>query len=107
MKSFKVKARSVFVATLFYWQRFLALLDRMTLMFKLGRFVWPSQMQGSALSKFYKCRAVVLITKACANNQHLMAKPPTNKLIKWTVKRWAFSAWSLIGTENSVVTATY
>ncbi|PMJ97876.1 hypothetical protein BCU12_21985 [Vibrio sp. 10N.261.55.A7] len=92
MKGFKAKVASVIFAALFNWQRFLALLDRMMLMFNLGRFVWPSQMHILALSKFYKSRALFLITKPRTNNQHSMAKPPTNKLIKWTYQRWAFSA---------------
>lgn len=34
-------------------------------------------MQSYCLSKLYKCRALVLTIKACANNQHSMAKPGT------------------------------
>ncbi|PMJ97870.1 hypothetical protein BCU12_22010 [Vibrio sp. 10N.261.55.A7] len=89
---FEVKFYSVFVAILFYWQRFWALLDRMMLMFHLGRFGWPSQLLNCYLSKFYKYRALAQIIKACANNQHSMAKPTTNKLLKWTYQRSALSA---------------
>ncbi|WP_261926472.1 hypothetical protein [Vibrio aestuarianus] len=54
------------------------------------------------ICKFYKLHVTVSMSKSLANNQHSNAWAAPNKLLKWTLKRLAFSAWSLVCLENLV-----
>ncbi|WP_261926471.1 hypothetical protein [Vibrio aestuarianus] len=54
------------------------------------------------ISKSYKLHATVSISKPYANNQRSIVGAAPNKLLKWTLKRSAFLAWSLVCLGNSV-----